>query len=397
MSLPSAAASFHEDGETMSTATKTALRMVMMLIVVGLIFGGVFGYGAVRSIFIAKFLAGFGSQAQTVATTVATTSSWQPTLSSVGSVVAVNGASLSAEVAGIVDTIDFTSGEDVQAGALLLTLRPNNDPAVLAQLQATATLDEINYQRDVKQFRANAVAQSQVDTDRANLQAAQAQVQAQQALMAEKHIRAPFAGRLGIRQVDVGQYLAVGTAIVTLQQLNPLYVDFYLPQQALSQLQVGQTVDVSIDAFPGQTFPAKISALDAVVDTTSRSLQVRATLPNDNLLLRPGMFASVKVDIAAPHELITLPQTALTYNPYGTTVYTVQHQTGPNNKAALTAQQVFVTTGDTRGDQVAVLTGLRPGAEVVTAGQLKLRNGTPIVVNNDVTPPDSPNPTPPNE
>jgi membrane fusion protein (multidrug efflux system) len=160
---------------------------------------------------------------------------------------------------------------------------------------------------------------------------------------------------------------------------------------------VGQTVDVSIDAFPGQTFPAKISALDAVVDTTSRSLQVRATLPNDNLLLRPGMFASVKVDIGAPHELITLPQTALTYNPYGTTVYTVQHQTGPNNKAALTAQQVFVTTGDTRGDQVAVLTGLQPGAEVVTAGQLKLRNGTPIVVNNDVTPPDSPNPTPPNE
>ena len=381
----------------MSTATKTALRMVMMLIVVGLIFGGVFGYGAVRGIFIAKFLAGFGSQTQTVATTVAATSSWQPTLSSVGSVVAVNGASLSAEVAGIVDTIDFTSGEDVPAGAVLLTLRPNNDPAVLAQLQATAALDEINYQRDVKQFRANAVAQSQVDTDRANLQAAQAQVQAQQALMAEKHIRAPFAGRLGIRQVDVGQYLAVGTAIVTLQQLNPLYVDFYLPQQALSQLQVGQTVDVSIDAFPGQTFPAKISALDAVVDTTSRSLQVRATLPNDNLLLRPGMFASVKVDIGAPHELITLPQTALTYNPYGTTVYTVQHQTGPNNKAALTAQQVFVTTGDTRGDQVAVLTGLQPGAEVVTAGQLKLRNGTPIVVNNDVTPPDSPNPTPPNE
>jgi membrane fusion protein, multidrug efflux system len=381
----------------MSTASKTALRMVLMLIVVGLIFGGVFGYGAVRSIFIAKFLAGFSSQAQTVATTVAATSSWQPTLSSVGSVVAVNGANLSAEVAGIVDTISFKSGDDVPAGALLVTLRPNNDPAVLAQLQATATLDEINYQRDVKQFRANAIAQSQVDTDRANLQAAQAQVQAQQALIAEKHIRAPFAGRLGIREVDVGQYLAVGTAIVTLQQLNPLYVDFYLPQQALSQLQVGQVVNVEIDAFPGQTFPAKISALDAVVDTTSRSVQVRATLPNDNLLLRPGMFATVKVNVGAPRDLITLPQTALTYNPYGTTVYTVQHQTGPNGKALLTAQQAFVTTGDTRGDQVAVLTGVAAGAEVVTAGQLKLRNGSPIVVNNEVTPPNSPDPTPPNE
>lgn len=381
----------------MSTASKTALRMVLMLIVVGLVFGGVFGYGAVRSIFIAKFLAGFGNQAQTVATTTATTSSWQPTLSSVGSIVAVNGANLSSEVAGIVDTIDFKSGDDVPAGALLLTLRPNNDPAVLAQLQATAALDEINYERDVKQFHANAVAQSQVDTDRANLQAAQAQVQAQQALMAEKHVRAPFAGRLGIRQVDIGQYLSVGTSIVTLQQLNPLYVDFYLPQQALSQLQVGQTVNVTIDSFPGRTFPAKISALNSVVDNTTRSLQVRATLANDDLLLRPGMFATVKVETGAPQELVTLPQTALTYNPYGTTVYTVQHQAGAQGKPLLTAQQVFVTTGGTRGDQVAVLTGVAPGTEVVTAGQLKLRNGAPIVVNNTVTPPNDPNPTPPNE
>ncbi|HTJ89195.1 MAG TPA: efflux RND transporter periplasmic adaptor subunit [Acidocella sp.] len=371
--------------------------MVLMLITVGLIFGGVFGYGAVRSMFLAKFLASFGSQAQTVATTVAGTSGWQPTVSSVGSIVAVNGASISAEVAGIVDTINFKSGDDVPAGALLLTLRPNNDPAVLAQLQATAALDAINYQRDVQQFRAHAVAQSLVDTDRANLQAAQAQVQAQKALMAEKQVRAPFAGRLGIRQVDIGQYLPVGTQIVTLQQLNPLFVDFYLPQQALSQLHVGQTVNVAVDAFPGRTFPAKISALDAIVDSSTRSLQVRATLANDDLLLRPGMFANVKVDIGAPQELVTLPQTALNYNPYGTTVYTVQHQSGPGGKALLTAQQVFVTTGETRGDQVAVLTGVAAGTEVVTAGQLKLHNGAPIVVNNTVTPPNSPNPTPPNE
>jgi membrane fusion protein (multidrug efflux system) len=378
-------------------ASKTALRMVLMLIVVGLIFGGVFGYGAVRSIFLAKFLASFGNQAQTVATTVAATSGWQPTLSSVGSIVAVNGANISAEVAGIVDTINFKSGDDVPAGALLLTLRPNNDPAVLAQLEATAALDAINYQRDVKQFRAHAVAQSQVDTDRANLQAAEAQVQAQKALMAEKLVRAPFAGRLGIRQVNLGQYLPVGTSIVTLQQLNPLYVDFYLPQQALSQLHVGQTVNVEIDAFPGRTFPANISALDAIVDSSTRSLQVRATLANDDLLLRPGMFANVKVDVGAPQELVTLPQTALTFNPYGTTVYTVQHQPGPTGKSLLTAHQEFVTTGETRGDQVAVLTGLAPGTEVVTAGQLKLHNGAPVVVNNAVRPPNSPNPTPPNE
>jgi len=309
----------------------------------------------------------------------------------------VNGANLSAEIGGIVDSIHFESGADVPAGALLVTLRPNNDPAVLAQLQAQAALDQITYSRDVKQFQADAIAQAQVDTDRANLAAAQAQVQGQEALMAEKLIRAPFAGRLGIRQVDVGQYLTAGTQIVTLQQLNPLYVDFYLPQQALSQLAVGQVVNLAIDAFPGQSFPAKISAINAVVDSATRSVQVRATLPNDKLLLRPGMFATVKINVAAPQNLVTLPQTAITYNPYGDTVFLAVPQTDAMGKAGLVAQQVFVTLGDTRGDQVAILSGVKPGDQVVSAGQLKLRNSTPIAVNNSVQPPNSPNPTPPNE
>jgi membrane fusion protein (multidrug efflux system) len=381
----------------MSTARTTTIRMIVMLIVVLVLFGAVFGFGTFKNIMIAKFLAGFGNQTQTVATIEAQATPWQPALSSVGSIVAVNGANLSSEVSGIVDTIHFESGADVPAGALLVTLRPNNDPAVLAQLQAQASLDQITYGRDVKQFQADAIAQAQVDSDRANLAAAKAQVEGQQALMAEKQIHAPFAGRLGIRQVDLGQYLTAGTQIVTLQQLNPLYVDFYLPQQALSQLSVGQTVALGIDAFPKQDFPAKITAIDAVVDSTTRSLQVRAQLPNDKLLLRPGMFATVKINVGETHNLVTLPQTAITYNPYGDTVFVVEPDHDKTGKAGLAARQVFVTLGDTRGDQVAVLTGLTPGEQVVTAGQLKLRNGSPVAINNSVQPSNSPTPNPPNE
>ena len=381
----------------MSMTRTMTVRMIVMLIAVGILFGGVFGYGALRSYFIAKFLAGFGNQTQTVATITAEATPWQSSLRSVGSVVAVNGANLSAEIAGIVDSLHFESGEDVPAGTLLVVLRPNNDPAVLAQLQAAAALDQITYDRDVKQFHADAISQAQVDTDRANLAAAAAQVQAQQALIAEKQIRAPFAGRLGIRQVDVGQYLPVGTQIVTLQQLNPLYVDFFLPQQALSQLSVGQTVQIGIDAFPGENFSAKISAIDAVVDSATRNIQVRATLPNDNLMLRPGMFATVNVGVGAPQDFVTLPATAISYNPYGDTVFVADHATDKLGKAELVARQVFVTTGDTRGDQVSILSGLKPGETVVTAGQLKLRNGALIAINNDVQPPNNPNPNPPNE
>jgi membrane fusion protein (multidrug efflux system) len=381
----------------MSKGPRPVMRMTVMLILVALLFGGVFGFGAVKNHFIAKYLAGMGNASQTVATITAENTSWQPVLSSVGSLTAVNGADLSAEISGIVDTIHFESGADVATGAVLLTLRANNDPAILAQLQAQAALDQINYDRDRKQFAADAIAQSQVDTDKANLDAARAQVAGQQALIAEKTVRAPFAGRLGIRQVDIGQYLAVGTQIVTLQQLNPLYVDFYLPQQALSKIHVGQSVDTAIDAFPGQNFPATITSINSVVDTATRNIQIRATLKNDNLVLRPGMFATVSIGVDAPQSLITLPQTAITYNPYGDTVYVVQHGNAANGTAQLTAQQVFVTLGDTRGDQVSVLTGVKQGDEVVTAGQIKLRNGSVVTINNSVQPTNDPNPNPPNE
>ena len=381
----------------MSQAGKTAKRMIVMLLIVAVIFTLVFGWGFMRGIFIAKFLKGFANQVQTVATIEAQETPWQPTVKSVGTLTAINGASLSAEVGGIVDTINFHSGEDVQKGDVLLTLRPNNDPAVLAQLQAQAKLDAITFARDSKQLAADAISQAQLDTDRANLAAANAQVAAQQAVMDEKIVRAPFAGRLGIRQVDVGQYLQPGTAIVTLEQLNPLFVDFYLPQQEIARLQVGQVVDVSIDAYPGQVYKAKIAAIGATVDAATRSLAVRAVLENDKLRLRPGMFASVSVEAGAAKNAVTLPQTAIAYSSYGDTVYIVKHGTDAQGHAALVASQMFVTLGDTRGDQVQVLSGVQPGDEVVTAGQVKLHNGSPVAVNNTIQPSNNPNPNPPNE
>jgi membrane fusion protein (multidrug efflux system) len=367
-----------------------------MLVIVGIVFFLIFGFGTFRGLMIGKFLATLSDQTQTVATITAQDSQWQPTVTAVGGVVAINGANLSSEVSGIVDRIAFESGETVPAGKLLLSLRANNDPAVLTQLQAAAQLDEVTYRRDLKQLQADAVSQATVDTDRATLAQAEAQVQAQQALIAEKQVRAPFAGTLGIRQVDLGQYLSAGTEIVTLQQLNPLYVDFYLPQQALAEISVGQAVNVGIDAYPGENFPGRISAINAAVDTSTRTVQVRATIGNDALKLRPGMFATVSIGIGAPQNLVTVPQTAISYNPYGDTVYLV-HDDDANGAHKLTAVQQFVQVGDTRGDQIAILKGVNAGDQVVTAGQLKLKNGTPVAINNSIELPNSPNPNPPNE
>ncbi len=371
-------------------------RLIIMLALVGIVFGLVFGYGVIRSVMIGKFLATLANPPQTVATITAEATPWQATISSVGSLTAINGADISSEVSGIVDTINFKSGDEVKAGTLLATLRPNNDQAVLAQLQATAKLDEITYQRDVKQLAADAVSQSQVDTDRATLQTAKAQVQAQLAEMDEKQIKAPFDGTLGIRQVDVGQFLSAGTQIVTLQQLNPLFVDFYIPEQDLADISVGQSVSLGIDTFPGQVFTGKISAVNSAIDKTTRTMQVRATIQNDKLMLKPGMFATVSIDVGQPQNLITLPQAAITYNPYGDTVYVVTDNKDKNGKDVLTAQQQFVETGDTRGDQISITKGLNAGDVVVTAGQLKLRKGSLVTINNDIQMSNDPNPNPPN-
>jgi membrane fusion protein (multidrug efflux system) len=380
--------------------------LILIGVVVGLVLliGGVKGYG------VYKMFQGFAAQGPpkfTVSTTKAEFQDWLPRLSAVGTLRAERGADLSSEVAGTVDTIEFKSGDYVRKGQLLLRLRSADDLAHLESLKANAALAQTNFERDKAQFEAEAISQAVLDTDAANLRSARAQVAEQRALLDKKYVRAPFAGQIGIRAVDLGQYLAAGTKIVTLQQLDPIFVDFSLPQQSLSQIHVGQKLNVLTDSFPGKDFSGELSALDPQIDTDTRNLHVRAALKNPDHQLLPGMYANVSIELGAPTRYLTLPQTAVAYNPYGATVYIVVPQPPDSSKdkhapvnvasaaaAPLAAKQVFVTTGDTRGDQVAILKGINEGDEVVTTGQLKLKNGALVNVNNSVQPSDDPNPKP---
>ena len=326
-----------------------------------------------------------------VSTTVAHYDTWQDTLEAVGSLRAVRGADLAAEVPGVVSEVDFDSGADVAAGTVLIRLRPNDDAAKLSGLQAAVDLAASNLARDQKQFRAQAVSQATLDADESRLRQAHADVAQQQALMEEKIVRAPFAGHLGLRQVDVGQYLNAGATVVTLQALDPLFVDFYVPQQALAGVRLGAVAHLTVDAFPGRTFDATVSAVSPKLDQASRMAQVRAKLANPGHMLLPGMFASVVLPRGTPQRYLTLPQSALVYNPYGSTVYVVEPGGHPSVHTAL------VQAGPTRGDQVAVLSGLREGDTVVTSGQIKLHQGSTIVVNNNLLPADNASPHPAEE
>jgi len=372
--------------------------MVIVVLAAFLIVGVIIGSNIYSGIKNGKKMAGYANFPQTVSTAVAAATSWQAHAESVGSVRALRGADLAAQASGVVDKIEFESGNEVAAGATLLRLRPNDDPAKLAELEAAAVLAEQTYKRDQEQLAAQAISQATVDSDEATLKSARAQVAAQQALIDEKIVRAPFAGRLGIRQVDEGQYLSAGTTVVTLQALDPIVIDFYVPQQMLSNLRAGQSVTAAIDTYPGAAFTGQVTSINSKVDTASRNVQVRATFHNIDRRLVPGMYANVAVDSGAPQDLVTVPQTAITYNPYGATVFVVDQSGGAGaGGAPKVAKQRFVEVGPTRGDQVAVTKGLAAGDVVVTGGQLKLRNGSPVTIDNTVKPNDDAAPTPPNE
>jgi membrane fusion protein (multidrug efflux system) len=379
---------------TTTSLPRTWLRMAVMLLVVGLLATGMIGFQRFKAGIINQIVTTIKSALPTVATTSASMQDWQATQTAVGSARAFNGADLAAEVGGVVDEIHFESGQSVAAGDVLLRLRPNDDDAKLQQLQANADLAALTLLRDQRQFQAHGVAQATVDTDAANLKVARAQVTAQQAVMAERTIRAPFAGRLGVRQVDLGQYIAAGTTIVTLQQLDPMFVDFYLPQQALGQIAVGQKVEVSADAYPNKTFLGQVSSLNSKIDATSRMLQVRATIPNGDGALLPGMYLSVSVASGAVRSLVTIPQAAVAYNPYGALVYVVHDEKDVEGKVQHVVRQQFVTIGEARGDQVSIMKGVGPQDIVVTAGQLKLHNNAAVKIDNSVQPTDNPAPVP---
>jgi len=362
-------------------------RMVIMLALVGTLLGAIFGFQAFKGHMIKKFMAAQTAPVQTVSATKAALQPWQTRIEAVGSLTAREGTDLAPEVSGIVSSIHFKSGQEVRVGKLLLKLNAAADIAQLHVLEAAAQLARSTYARDQQQFLAHAVSQAVLDGDRANVHGSAAQVAQQQAQIDKKRIRAPFAGRLGIRAVSLGQYLNAGTKIVTLQALDPIYVDFYLPQKSVGQIKLDQTVSARTDAFPGKIYSGKIVAIDPKVDPGTRNVLVRAAVRNPGHELLPGMFALTDIEAGEARGQITLPQTAISYNPYGNLVYLVEDGgKGADGKPRLIVKQRFVTTGDTRGDQVAIVKGLKVGDLVVTSGQIKLRNDSPVIINNAIEP-----------
>ncbi|MBV8145296.1 MAG: efflux RND transporter periplasmic adaptor subunit [Gammaproteobacteria bacterium] len=396
--------------------------MVIMIVAVLALIGIIAG---IKVLMIMKMLAGMKPPPPAVVTTARTSyQEWQPELRAVGTLRAARGADLALDVAGLVSRVNVRSGEDVKAGQLLLELVATDEVANLHQLEAQAGLSEVTYERAKQEIAVHVIAQADYDQAAADLKVKQAAVAQQQAIIAKKQLRAPFAGRAGIVTINPGTYLNSGTVIVTLQELDPVYVDFFVPQKDLAQVQVGRTANLTLDAFPGKTFTGTVNAISPKIDTGTRNVQVEARVPNPNRVLSPGMFVNVSVEVGAQQRYLTLPQTAIVYNPYGETVYILrtkgefdaqqaaaaaqnsdpadkpaaapkQRKGGPQLPAdAPVVEQTFVTTGPTRGDQVAILTGLEAGVEVVTSGQIKLKNGAAVHVDNSVKPADNPHPTP---
>ncbi len=372
-----------------------AKKMIIMLIALGVIFGGIFGYKAFMSYMMKKYMAAGSAPAVTVSAIKAVSDDWQPQLSAVGTLRAMRGVDVATEVVGLVQSVNFKSGEEVKAGQLLVQLNADTDNAQLQTLVATRDLSQSVYERNKKQFQAQAVSQASLDADAADLKVKQAQVAQQEAQTIKKSIRAPFAGRLGIHSVNPGQYLNAGDKIVTLQALDSIYVDFYLPQQELSRLTKGQTVTAVSDAYPNKKFTGRITAVSPKVDPQTRNVQIEALLENPRHELLPGMYANIRVQAGKPQRYLTIPRAAVTFNPYGETVYIVEEK-GKDAKGqpSLAVKQSFITTGPARGDQVAVLKGIKEGDRVVTAGQLKLKSGSPVIIDNTVQPANDPHPAP---
>ena len=345
---------------------------------------------------IKHFISGMGLPPATVSTMVIAAEPWQPKLTSVGNVRAFRGVDLSTEIGGLVLTVPIKSGMDVKEGDLLIKLNDASDVAQLNSLKAMADLAQVINERDKQQLAIQAISKNVFDTSKADAKSKQAQVEAQIALVAKKNLKAPFSGRVGIVSINPGQFVNPGDKLLTLQTLDPIFVDFNLPQSNAEQIQVGQEIVVTTDAFKDARFTGKITAVSPKVDTNTRNIQVEAQIANPDKKILPGMFANVNIKLGDEVKLLTLPQTAVTYNPYGSTVF-VAKPTGKKDKQgnpALEAQQVFVTTGSARGDQVSILKGVDEGATVVTSGQLKLKNGTPLIINNKVQPSNSPDPKP---
>lgn len=371
-----------------------AKRMILMLVLAVAMVAGL-GFVKFRQIQTAVAQgASFQPPPEAVTTVVAKPEKWPATLAVIGTAVAVQGVTVSADLPGTVDRIAFESGKAVRVGDVLVELDTRQERAQLAAMEAQRDLAQINFGRMQQLVKQGVLAQSEYDNATAQQKATAAQVGEIRATIARKTIRAPFSGILGLRQVNLGQYLSAGEAIVSLQSLNPIYVNFGVPQQSAAQVRVGHTLQVSSNDVGGIKFSGRVTALDSIVNESTRNIQIQATLSNPAGKLRPGMFVQVEIATGTDRPVIALPASAINYAPYGDSVYVVAELKDPKGKSYRGVRQQFVKLEGSRGDQVAVVSGVNPGDEVVSSGVFKLRNGAAVQVNNKVQPENNPAPKP---
>lgn len=354
-------------------------RMLIAVIALVVVFGGIFGWVAVKNYFVGQYFASFEPPPVTVSSGEAVVESWQPRIEAVGSLSAVRGVDVPTEVAGTVAEIHFQSGDEVETGALLLQLDDAIERAELPGLRARLALAERNLQRAREVVGQGLAAKETLDAAQSEYDQALSAVRAREVVTEKKAVRAPFAGRLGIRRVNIGEYVQPGATVVTLQSLDPLYVDFTLPQQGLGSVAPGQPIEVFTDAWPDAPFAGRITAISPKVDPATRNFAVQGEIDNPDQRLRPGMFVDIAVLAGQPQEFVTVPRHAVSYSLYGDAVYVIVE-----TDDGLIAQQRFIETGPARDGRVAVLSGLEAGETVVTAGQLKLQDGARVAIDNAV-------------
>jgi membrane fusion protein (multidrug efflux system) len=378
-------------------------RMILMLTVMAA-FVAALGFVKFRQFQAAAGqAASFQPPPAAVTTIVARGEEWPAMLAAIGTVTAVQGVTVSADLPGIVDRIAFDSGQAVRQGDILVHLDTKQEEAQLTAAEAHRDLMRLNYDRMRGLVENGAVSRAEYDRAAAEHKQAEARVGEIRATIERKRIRAPFSGILGLRQVNLGQYLTGGDAVAPLQSLNPIYVNFGVPQQDAPRIKVGRSVRIGAgDAPPGgggappvkQEFTGRVTAIDSVVDQTTRNVQVQATLANPGGRLRPGMFVQTQAVLGSSQSVVALPASSINYAPYGDSVFVVADLKGPNGETYRGVRQQFVKLGGARGDQVAVISGVKAGDEVVTSGVFKLRNGAPVQVNNKVQPGNNPAPRP---
>lgn len=360
-------------------------RLAIVIVALAVLFGGIFGWKAFIGHKIAEAMAHMHMPPATVSAATAKAEIWHAKTFAVGTLSAVEGVNLMAQIAGDVTKIDFHSGEYVHAGQPLIVIDDSTQRAQLAHDLAQLRLAEVNLERTRKLLAHHATSQAQLDTDKATLKSTQAAVASDRATLAKLNIQAPFSGHLGVRQVSLGQYVSVSTPLVDLQSWDPLYVNFTIPQSEITRVGVGTRVDVTVNAFPGEIFKGKVHALDSSVDASTRQLGVQAVIRNPNDLLRPGMFARVNVIGEEPIHVVAVPAMALSYNTFGDFVYVIESKM-EDGRTVRIASQRKVDPGIQRGDLVQIRSGIKVGDVVVTAGQVKLHNGAAVSINNSVKP-----------